>query len=376
MASKNPTALIDPEDMFADTRMSFGDHIEDLRSHLLRAIYGFIAGMVICLLPPIGPWALKTITAPVEQELKSFYDRYYANRYRDLAADLTKKLQPVTITIRMQRSALKRAIDGKGNGAPANDDRIIVGIDEFLKGFGIEPGVDEKAKEDWVSVPIEFPDLLAFSKAMSDVNRIVKPEGLSAFNVQETFVVYVKIGMLVGFIFSSPWVFYQVWSFVAVGLYPHEKRLVNYYLPVSLGLFLFGCLLCQFFALPKAIEALLWFNEWLRFEPELRLNEWLGFALLMPLVFGLSFQTPLVMLFMFKIGVADIDSFRRKRRLCYFIMAVFSAIITPSTDAYTMMFLWLPMCLLFEVGIWLCMLQPKSLSEQMDDAELDEMIGV
>jgi len=186
----------------------------------------------------------------------------------------------------------------------------------------------------------------------------------------------VKVSLMFGFVLSSPWVFYQLWSFVAAGLYPHEKRLVNHYLPISLGLFLVGFAVCEFLALPKAIEALLWFNEWLGFEPDLRLNEWLSFAIIMPLVFGLSFQTPIVMLFMYKIGIADLDTFRSKRRISYFLMAIFSAIITPSTDVPTLLMLWLPMCLLYEVGIWLCKMQPQTLADEMDDSELDEMVGV
>jgi sec-independent protein translocase protein TatC len=102
--------------------------------------------------------------------------------------------------------------------------------------------------------------------------------------------------------------------------------------------------------IPKAISALLWFNEWLGLEPDLRLNEWLSFALLLPLVFGASFQTPLVMLFLAKIGIFDADTFRKKRRIAWFVMAAFAAFITP-IDALSMLLLWIPMCGLYELGI-------------------------
>src|SRR5436189_5871688 len=99
MASKNLTKLADPDDMFADTRMSFGDHIEDLRSHLMRAVIGFVIALVVCILPPIGPWAIEFITKPVNQELRAFYDRYYAKRYKDLKDDLVRRAKPVPIGI-------------------------------------------------------------------------------------------------------------------------------------------------------------------------------------------------------------------------------------------------------------------------------------
>ncbi len=59
MAKSPMPPLPDPDDMFADTRMSFGDHIEELRGHILRAVYGFLIAMVVCILPPVGPWAVK-----------------------------------------------------------------------------------------------------------------------------------------------------------------------------------------------------------------------------------------------------------------------------------------------------------------------------
>src|SRR5262249_19050968 len=158
-----------------------------------------------------------------------------------------------------------------------------------------------------------------------------------------------KVCMLTGLIVASPWVFYQIWSFIAAGLYPHEKKLVNVYLPYSVGLFLAGAFVCQFLVLPRAIAGLLWFNEWLGMDPDLRLNEWLTFAILMPLVFGVSFQTPLVMLFIYTIGLLDIDGFRKGRRIAYFVIALIAAIIMPSPDLLSWTLLVGPMWLLYEL---------------------------
>src|SRR5437868_6461695 len=166
-------------------------------------------------------------------------------------------------------------------------------------------------------------------------------------------MVFFKVIMMTGLVIASPWVFYQIWMFIAAGLYPTEKRLVNVYLPFSLGLFLAGIFSCEIFVIPKAVEALLWFNEYLGYKPDLRLTEWLGFAIFMPLVFGISFQTPLVMLFMGKLGIVTADWFRSKRRIAWFFLAVFAAIITPSPDAFTMILLWIPLSLLYELGIYM-----------------------
>jgi sec-independent protein translocase protein TatC len=191
----------------------------------------------------------------------------------------------------------------------------------------------------------------------------------------EAFMVYMKVCMVCGIVVGSPWIFYQLWAFVGAGLYPQEKRYIHVYLPFSLMLFLAGVFMCEFLVIPKAIKGLLWFNEWLGLEPDLRLNEWLGFALLLPLVFGLSFQTPLVMLFLAKIGVFDADSFRRKRRMAWFAMAIFAAVITP-IDALSMILLWVPMCALYELGIWLVQYSAKSSDDDMDIPEPEEMVEV
>ena len=189
-------------------------------------------------------------------------------------------------------------------------------------------------------------------------------------------MVYFKVCMVCGLVIGSPWIFYQIWQFVAAGLYPHEKRYVHLYLPFSLGLFLAGVFLCQFFVIPKALEALLWFNEWIGLEPDLRLNEWLSFAILMPLVFGASFQTPLVMMALNKVGIISIQTYRQKRRFALFFMAIFTALITPTPDALTMLFLWVPLVALYELGIFLCWLSPGPPDLDIDVPESEEMIEV
>src|SRR5439155_12176307 len=138
---------------------------------------------------------------------------------------------------------------------------------------------------------------LDWALAQRKANRLLeRPATLTTLSISEGFMVYFKVSLLCGLVLASPWVFYQIWAFIAAGLYPHEKRYVHVYLPFSLGLFLVGVLICEFLVMPKAVEALLWFNEWIGLEPDMRLNEWLGFAIWMPVIFGLSFQTPLAML--------------------------------------------------------------------------------
>jgi sec-independent protein translocase protein TatC len=102
------------------------------------------------------------------------------------------------------------------------------------------------------------------------------------------------------------------------------------------------------------LRYLLSFNEWLGFEPELRLSDWLSLALFMPLMFGCAFQTPLVMVVLDRLGVVDAATFRRHRRLAIFLWAIAAAVLTVTPDIVNMLALALPLWGLYEVGILLC----------------------
>jgi sec-independent protein translocase protein TatC len=355
MATRAPVAS--SEDYFADTRMSFGDHLEDLRTHLWRAIVGFMICLFIgFVLDGVGyatgvEWIglgrpmLHVIAQPVTDQLDEFYDR----RMRKVMAELDRdemslgamNLPSDFLQIGFSRQQLEAVLKGK----PTTE------INQQPK-----PAEDADLVLMWTR--LQQPARVAASLQKAE-RYLGKRPGLTTLSITEAFFVYFKVSMLCGVVISSPWVFWQIWSFIAAGLYPQEKRLVNVYLPFSLGLFLGGILVCQFLVMPRAIGALLWFNEWLDLEPDLRLNEWLGFAILMPLVFGVSFQTPLVMFMLERIGVLTVETMREKRKFAVFLMAVFVAIVTPTPDALSMMFLWIPMCGLYELGIILCQLIPK-----------------
>ena len=129
------------------------------------------------------------------------------------------------------------------------------------------------------------------------------------FGTMEPFMNWMKASLLVGVVLASPWIFYQIWQFVAAGLYPHERRYVHIFLPVSVLLFLAGAGVAFFFAFEKILTFLLGFYQRLHINPELRINDWMSFVLLLPLGFGVSFQLPLVMLFLERIGLFTVKTY-------------------------------------------------------------------
>jgi sec-independent protein translocase protein TatC len=214
-----------------------------------------------------------------------------------------------------------------------------------------------------MSLPVRVRPLdweILTGEAARLVNR---PPSLMSLTVTEPITVYFKVSAYCGIVLASPWIFYQLWLFVAAGLYPHEKRLVHVNLPLSIGLFLGGVALCEFVVLPTGVDYLMSFNDWLGYEPEPRLSDWLSFALLMPLVFGVAFQTPLVMVFLERIGLFSVEGYRRHRRLAIFLLAVLAAVISVTPDYYSMLALTVPLWGLYEVGILLCCWAPRTPGE-------------
>jgi sec-independent protein translocase protein TatC len=353
---RRANSAADPEDIFAETRMSFGDHLEDLRTHMIRALAGFAIGMAVSFL--FGSTVVNFITGPVERQLQEFYNRRVQKMAKKLAegdADLTALNDPKEMPVQMKTTALKDLFRQWGVQIPKRD--------------------GEEDAESWVDVPFRIKPLQWVMVTQQAQLMVGKRPALATMNVMEAFMVWVKVAAVTGLVLSSPWVFWQMWMFVAAGLYPHEKRYVHLYLPVSLGLFLAGVFVCEFLVLPKAIDGLLWFNEWLGLEPDLRLNEWLSFALMLPLVFGLAFQTPLVMLFLAKIGIFDVEAFRKKRRMAWFLMAIFSAVFTP-VDAISMLLMLVPMILLYELGILMVWYSTRPSDAEFEEAKTDELVEI
>ncbi len=181
------------------------------------------------------------------------------------------------------------------------------------------------------------------------------------FAVQETFMIYLKAALVAGIIISSPWIFWQIWSFIAAGLYPNEKRYVHIFLPFSLGLFLGGNLLAFFFVFEPVLQYLFSFNEWMGIAPDPRISEWLGFFLLLPVGFGISFQLPLVMLFLNRIGLFEAKVYSRYWRVAVLIIFFISMILTPA-DPTSMVLMAIPLSALYLGGIILCYVFPRRLN--------------
>ena len=163
------------------------------------------------------------------------------------------------------------------------------------------------------------------------------------------FMVPLKIALMGGFLLALPFVLYQLWAFVAPGLYSHEKRFVLPLVVTSTLLFFVGVAFCYFLVLPAMSKFIVAFApQSIQVAPDI--EQYFGTVLTLFLVFGIAFEVPIAVVVLARIGVVTIAQLRQWRG--YFIVAAFivAAIVTPP-DIVSQLSLAIPMCVLYEIGI-------------------------
>ena len=206
-----------------------------------------------------------------------------------------------------------------------------------------------------IVVVLVFLVLMPFASEIFDLLAAPMMQALPAgahmiaTGVITPFLIPVKITLVLALLISLPWVLYQVWAFVAPGLYLHEKRLIAPLVISSSALFVAGVAFCYFFVFrvvfafvnqfaPKSISV----------APDI--ESYLDFVLTMFLAFGLTFEVPIIVIVLVRMGFVSVEKLRAIRP--YIIVGAFvvSAVVTPP-DITSQLLLAVPMCLLFELGL-------------------------
>ena len=193
--------------------------------------------------------------------------------------------------------------------------------------------------------PSEIYDLIAAPMIAS------LPPGstMIATGVISPFLVPMKVTLLLSFILALPWVFYQAWAFIAPGLYAHEKRLVMPLVISSSLLFIGGVAFCYFFVFGRVFHFISAFAPTsIAVTPDI--ENYLDFVMSMCLAFGASFEVPVVVVILVRMGIVPIEKLREVRSYVIVGAFVISAIVTPP-DVVSQLALAIPMCLLYELGL-------------------------
>ena len=182
------------------------------------------------------------------------------------------------------------------------------------------------------------------------VAHLPKGATLIATNVISPILVPLKITLMGGFMLALPVVLYQLWAFVAPGLYSHEKRMVLPLVVTSTVLFIVGVAFCYYLVIPGMSRFIQAFAPAsITAAPDI--EQYFGFVLTLFLVFGIAFEVPVAVIVLVRVGIVTIEQLKSFRG--YFIVAAFiiAAVVTPP-DVISQLALAVPMCLLYEVGIW------------------------
>lgn len=178
------------------------------------------------------------------------------------------------------------------------------------------------------------------------------PEGgcvLVANRALEPFSVQIKVSLLFGAFVTGPVIFYQLWRFVTPGLTVRERRLGLPFVVISQVLFA-GGIAFAFFVIPRGLRILLGFGGEL-IKPLLTADAYLSFLLTTVLAFGIVFEVPLVLVFLALLGIVSSEQLRRFRPYALVANVAVAAVITPTTDAVTLLFMAVPMAVLYEASI-------------------------
>jgi len=200
------------------------------------------------------------------------------------------------------------------------------------------------------------------------VAHLPKGATLIATSVISPFMVPLKIMLMAAFLMALPVVLWQVWAFVAPGLYSHEKKLVLPLVISSTVLFFIGVAFCYFFVFGQVFKFIQGFApKSITAAPDI--EAYLSFVMMMFLAFGLAFEVPIVVIVLARMRIVSIQKLKDFRSYFVVLAFIIAAIITPP-DVVSQLALAIPMCLLYEIGIWAAQLFIKH--TQAPDAESAE----
>lgn len=347
------------DDLFEKSSMTFGEHLEELRRALVKAFIWLGIGTIVGLM--IADRVVKYIETPLKAAISEYYVERAKAEYKAANGEeptgklalwmRTHNMMPQHVFVDPQTVAAMcqgtRPATGDSNGSmnSGNSGETSAGAQPArASGSGFSP---------WQGVDSEQLDRLEPFILWQPI-----PNKLVTLTAMEPFMMWVKAGLVAGVIIGAPGIFWHIWQFFAAGLYPHERRYVYWYLPLSLALFFAGVALAFFVVFQLVLSFLIGYTTSLDVEFTPRLNDYMSFAMFLPLGFGLAFQLPLVMLGLHRFGIVTADTFLAQWRIAVLVISFLAMVLTPA-DPYSMIGLGAPLVVLYFFGILLCRYMPK-----------------
>ncbi len=219
---------------------------------------------------------------------------------------------------------------------------------------------------------------LVFHLLLRPLDQLNVPESarkITTFAPAEPFMVSLKVWAYVGVILACPVIIYEFWAFVGPAFASTEKKYLYPVVAACTGLFLFGVVFGYLLVLPKGLSWLLSFND-SYFNVQNRASDYFTFAATFLLAFGLVFELPVVIVLATRLGIIDTKWLRRNRKYAILVLAVVAAVATPSQDAFSMIAMFIPLLVLYEVSILVArFVEPKARLGETDESLAEAVPG-
>ncbi|MDO3378458.1 twin-arginine translocase subunit TatC [Geoalkalibacter halelectricus] len=203
------------------------------------------------------------------------------------------------------------------------------------------------------------------------------PEGSSLvfITATEPFFTYLKVGAMAGLLLALPVILWQIWGFIAPGLYAHEKRFAVPFVLASFLCFLSGTYFGFFFVFPNVFTFLIKFGTGAGdIDAMLSMGAYLSISIKLLFAFGMVFELPIIMFFLGRMGVVDHHWLKKNRKYALLFAFVLGAMLTPP-DLISQTALALPFAILYEVSIWIVRFTGKRRSQEEDESEGEAAAG-
>ncbi len=187
----------------------------------------------------------------------------------------------------------------------------------------------------------------------------VMPEGSAMIftSLPEAFFTYLKVSFFAAIFLVSPYILYQLWKFVAPGLYQSEKKYVFPFVAISTVFFIGGAFFAYFLVFPLGFKFFVAFGTDL-IKPMLSMREYLAFSMKLLLAFGVIFELPIFMFFIARIGLVDSGTLIKKRKYAILLIFIIAALLTPP-DVVTQCMMAVPLMILYEISVWVVKMGEK-----------------
>lgn len=360
-----------------DHEKPFLEHLEDLRVMVTRVVVTLIISMVICF--AFQGELMRLLRAPAEEVLatkqrESMPDAEKHKGIRVPSIEIwneARKAEQIALGLdEAERGVFYKKLENPDLEFHAKSVTLLRAAKalpkEKQKSFVEDLGVDAQMKKQLIAMLESDPDV--------EVNSGSNIRMMSALKPTETFMLSMKLAFFAGIVLAFPLLLLFILQFVLPGLHANERRMLWPAMGIGFGLFIGGVSFAYFLVLPKA---LLFFYEWsaeLGVSNDWRIGEYITFATRFTLLFGLSFELPVVVMVLVKLGILTYESMTRTRSYAIVAIYISAALITPTPDIMTLNLMALPMLVLYEICIWLAWFDRKKNrdAERREEEELRE----